>query len=149
MTELLLFLHILLFVFSFTFTAGIGIIGSRLVRGRDAKIIHAYFSAVRPLSAAGGIGWLLTAAAGFALAYAYGYGLTETWLLCSYAVFAVLFLVGALVHNPWQAKVLAASANPGPELEVLLSAPIHRIASLISAASLLALLYLMTARPGL
>ncbi|HKQ45624.1 MAG TPA: DUF2269 family protein [Rhizomicrobium sp.] len=149
MTEFLLFLHILLFVFSFTFTAGTGIIGSRLVRGRDAKIIHAYFSAVRPLSAAGGIGWLLTAGAGFALARAYGYDLMETWLLCSYAAFAVLFLVGALVHSPWQAKVLAASANPGPELEALLNAPIHRITSAVSGISVLTLVYLMTARPAL
>ncbi len=56
--ELLLFLHILLFVFSFAFTAGIGILLDRVARSRDAKTIQTAFSAARPLSTTGGIGWL-------------------------------------------------------------------------------------------
>ncbi|HEU4551016.1 MAG TPA: hypothetical protein VFS01_15055, partial [Rhizomicrobium sp.] len=70
------------------------------------------------------------------------------WLLCAYAVFIVLLLNGFLLHLPWQRRVLAASASPGPELEAALHAPVHRIASIISALSVLVLLYLMTARPG-
>jgi hypothetical protein len=58
MTELLLYLHVLLFVFSFAFTAGISILGDRLARGGDAKTILAFFSAARPLSMTGGIGWI-------------------------------------------------------------------------------------------
>ena len=132
MIEFLLFLHILLFVFSFAFTAGIGILSDRVARTGDAKAIHAVFRAARPLSITGGIGWILTAA----------------WLLFSYAAFAVLILSGALLHSPWQAKVLAASAAPGPELDALLRSPIHRIASGLSAVSVLVLLYLMIARPA-
>lgn len=148
MTEFLLVLHILLFVFSFAFTAGVGIIGNRVARTRDAKTIHAYFSAVRPLSIAGGIGWLLTAAAGGALAHAYGLDMTATWLIYSYIAFAVLILTGFLLHSPWQAKVVAASAAPGPELDAVLNAPVHRIASIVSALSVLTIVYLMTAQPG-
>lgn len=148
MIEFLLFLHILLFVFSFAFTAGIGILNDRVARTRDARTIHAVFRAAQPLSMLGGFGWMLTAAAGVALAIAYGYDLTATWLLCSYAAFAVLILTGALLHTPWQAKVLAASAAPGPELEALLRSPLHRIASGLSAVSVLTLLYLMVARPA-
>ena len=55
MTEFLLVLHILLFVFSFAFTAGVSIIGNRVAGTRDAKTIHAYFSAVRPLSITGAV----------------------------------------------------------------------------------------------
>lgn len=113
MTEFLLFLHILLFVFSFAFTAGISILNDRVARTGDAKAIHAVFRAARPLSLIGGIGWILTALVGAALAVAYGYDLTASWLLCSYAAFAVLILTGFLLHSPWQAKVLAASAAPG------------------------------------
>jgi hypothetical protein len=148
MTEFLLFLHILLFVFSFAFTAGIAILSDRVARTRDAKTIHAVFSAASPLSMAGGIGWILTAAVGAALAGAYSFDMTAPWLLWSYAAFAVLIFTGFLLHRPWQSKVIAASASPGPELDALLRAPMHRIASAISAISILTLLYLMTARPG-
>lgn len=148
MTQLLLALHILLFAFSFAFTAGAGILGDRIARGGDAKVIHAYFSAARPLSIAGGIGWILTALVGGALASAFGLPMTAPWLLGSYAAFAVLILSGFLLHSPWQAKVVAASAAPGPELQQLLHAPSHRIASIVSALSILTLIFLMTVRPG-
>ena len=148
MTQLLLALHILLFAFSFAFTAGAGILGNRIARTGDAKVIHAYFSALRPLSIAGGIGWILTALMGGALASSVGLDMAAPWLLGSYAAFAVLILTGFLVHSPWQAKVVAASAAPGPELQQLLQAPRHKIASLVSALSILALVFLMTVRPG-
>ena len=148
MTAFLLSLHILLFVFSFAFTAGIGILGNRIARGGDAKTIHAYFSAAQPLSMAGGIGWIVTALTGVALASAYGWDLMAPWLVASYGAFAVLILVGFLMHAPWMAKVIAASAAPGPELDALLRASSHRIASILSAISVLALIVLMTARPG-
>ena len=148
MTELLFFFHILLFVFSFAFTAGIGIFSDRIARTRDAKTINVVFSAARPLLIAGGLGWILTAAAGAALAGVYGLNMTAPWLLYSYAAFAVLILSGFLMHNPWQAKVIAASAAPGPELDALLDSPTHRLASGLSGISILALVYLMTARPG-
>jgi uncharacterized membrane protein len=148
MTEVLLFLHILLFGFSFAFTAGISILGDRVARTRDATAVHALFSTARPLTIAGGIGWILTAITGGALAQAYGFDMGATWLLGSYAAFTVLILVGFLLHSPWQAKVIAASASPGPELNALLQSPMHRISSALSALSILTLLFLMTARPG-
>jgi uncharacterized membrane protein len=148
MTALLLSAHILLFVFSFAFTTGIGILGDKIARGGDAKTIHAYFSAARPLSMTGGIGWILTAVSGAALASAYGWDLMAPWLLASYGAFAVLILTGFLMHAPWMDKVIAASATPGPELAQLLRAPSHRMASILSALSVLALIFLMTARPG-
>src|SRR6202012_3806949 len=83
MTEVLLFLHIVLFIFSFAFTAGIGILGDRIARAGDAKTIHAYFSAARPLSVVGGVGWILTAAIGGALASAFGFNMLAPWLLGS------------------------------------------------------------------
>lgn len=148
MIELLLFLHILLFVFAFSFTAGTGILLDRVARSRDPKTIHAAFSAARPLSVTGGIFWLLTALAGVGLAHAYGLDMGTPWLVCSYIAFAVLILAGFLLHSPWQAKVVAASASGGAELDALLKAPVHRIASGISAVSVLTLIYLMTAKPG-
>jgi hypothetical protein len=148
MIELLLVLHLLLFIFSFALTAGLGILTDRIARGRDAKLIHTVFSASRPLSMAGGFGWILTALAGGALAAASGMNMAAPWLVWSYAAFAVLILVGFLMHAPWQARVIAASAAPGPELEKELGSPLHKIANAISAVSVLALLYLMTAQPG-
>ena len=148
MTPLLLALHILLFVFSFAFTAGAGILGGRIARTGDARAIHAFFSAARPLSIAGGIGWILTAVTGGALAQAYGLDMTAPWLLAAYAAFAVLILTGFLLHSPWQAKVIATSAAPGPDLQALLNAPSHKVASALSALSVLALVFLMTVKPG-
>jgi len=149
MTQILLFLHILLFVFSFAFTAGFGILGDRIAGTGDAKAIHAYFRAARPMAVAGGIGWILTAVTGGALASAFGYNMTAPWLLGSYAAFAVLILVGFGMHLPWQTKVIEASAGAGgAQLNAVLHAPMHRIASILSAISILVIVFLMTARPG-
>jgi hypothetical protein len=148
MIEFLLFLHILFFVFSFAFTAGISILCDRVARAGDAKTIHAVFSAAKPLSIVGGMGWILTGAVGAALAGALGLDMAAPWLLGAYAAFAVLVLNGFLVHRRLQDKVIAASLSPGPELDALLRAPLHRIASAVSAVSILTLIYLMTARPG-
>jgi uncharacterized membrane protein len=148
MTEALLLIHILLFMFSFAFTGGLGIYLQRVARTGDARAIHAAFSAANPLSLAGGIGWILTGIAGGALAQAYGYNPAEGWLVGTYVLFIILLLNGFLLHLPWQKRVVAASASPGPELESVLHAPSHRIASIVSALCVLSLLYLMTARPG-
>jgi len=133
-------------MFSFAFTGGLGIYLQRIARTGDAGAIHAAFRAANPLSKAGGIGWILTGVVGGALAQAYGYDPAAPWLLCTYAIFAVLLLNGFLLHLPWQRRVLAAA--PGPELDAALAAPIHKIASAVSAISVLALIFLMTARPG-
>ncbi len=133
-------------MFSFAFTGGLGIYLQRIARTGDAGAIHAAFRAANPLSKAGGIGWILTGVVGGALAQAYGYDPAAPWLLCTYAIFAVLLLNGFLLHLPWQRRVLAAA--PGPELDAALAAPIHKIASAVSAVSVLALIFLMTARPG-
>ena len=74
--------------------------------------------------------------------------MTTPWLVYSYIAFAVLILTGFLLHSPWQAKVIAASASGGAELGALLQSPVHRIASGVSAVSVLTLIYLMTAKPG-
>lgn len=148
MTEVLLFLHIVLFAFSFAFTAGFGILGNRIAGTGDAKTIHAYFRVARPMAMVGGVGWILTAAVGGALASAFGFDMRAPWLVASYAAFAVLVLVGFLIHLPWQAKVIAASAGPSPDLNAVLRAPIHRIATILSALSILTIVFLMTARPG-
>jgi hypothetical protein len=148
MTQFLLFLHIVLFAFSFAFTAGFGILGGRIAGTGDARTIHAYFSMARPMSTIGGIGWILTALVGGALAGAFGFNMTAPWLLGSYAAFVVLILVGFLIHLPWQAKVIAASAGPSPDLNAVLHAPIQRIATIISAISILTIIFLMTVRPG-
>ncbi len=148
MTEALLLIHILLFMFSFAFTGGLGIYLQRVARTGDARAIHAAFSAANPLSLAGGIGWILTGIAGGALAQAYGYNPAEGWLVGTYVLFIILLLNGFLLHLPWQKRVVAASASAGPELEAVLHAPSHRIASIVSALCVLSLLYLMTARPG-
>ncbi len=149
MIELFLFLHILLFVFSFAFTAGLSIYLDRLAATRDRAIIHAAFGKAHSLSLVGGLGWILTALVGAALAGAMGVAMDATWLVGAYAAFAVLIVVGFFVHRPWQAKVIAASAPaPQGDLNALLSGPAHRIASMLSALSVLIILYLMTAQPG-
>ena len=74
--------------------------------------------------------------------------MSTPWLVYSYIAFAVLILTGFLLHDPWQAKIIAAAGSGGTELNALLQSPIHRIASGVSAVSVLTLLYLMTAKPG-
>jgi hypothetical protein len=148
MTDVLLCLHILLFVFSFAFTAGISILLDRVARKADPATVHTLFRAARPLSIAGGIGWVLTVLVGGALANAFKLPMNAPWLLGSYAAAAVLILTGFLLHSPWQARVIAASASPGPQLQAELHSPMHRIASGVSAVCVLAIVYLMVVRPG-
>jgi uncharacterized membrane protein len=149
MLHILLVLHLLLFIFSFAFTAGLGILLARVSRSGDANKIHAVFSAAHPLTLAGGIGWILTALAGIALAMGVGIPLNEPWLVYSYVAFAVLILTGFLVHRPRHEKVIAASANgPSPELDALLKSPVTALAGIVSAICVIALVFLMTSRMG-
>lgn len=149
MLHVLLVLHLLLFIFSFAFTAGFGILMARVSRSGDAQKIYAVFSATHPLMLAGGIGWILTALAGIALAISDGFALSEPWLVYSYVAFAVLILTGFLVHRPQHDKVIAASAHgPSPELDALLKSPVSALAGMVSAICVIALVYLMTSRMG-
>ena len=149
MLHILLVLHLLFFMFSFAFTAGLGILQARVARSGDARKIHDVFSATMPLTTVGGVGWIITALVGIGLAQSAGMPLSQPWLIYSYAAFAVLILVGFLVHKPWHAKVVAASANgPTQELDALLKSQVSPVASAVSAISIIALVYLMTARMG-
>jgi len=147
MVNVVLFVHIFLFVLSFAFTAGISILCDRVAASSDSHVIQMVFRAARPLSITGGIGWVLTALTGAALVSMSGSDMTAPWLLWSYAAFAVLILTGFLMHSPWQARVIAAA--PGAELDAVLKAPIHRVAVVLSSLSILALILLMTLRPSL
>ena len=149
MLHILLVLHLVLFAFSFAFTAGLGILQTRVGKSGDARKIHDVFSAARPFSAAGGIGWIVTAVVGVGLAQTAGYDLTAPWLVWSYVLFVVLMIVGLGVHHPYQAKVIAASANGmTPELQTLLKSPVAPLAGMVSALSVIAIVYLMTSQMG-
>ncbi len=149
MIGLILFLHILFFVFSFAFTGGLSIYLDRIAATHDRGVIHAAFRAARPLSLAGGVGWILTALLGAALAGMAGIPMGTPWLLYSYLAFAVLLVVGVGLHSPWQARVIAASApSARGDLDALLHAPLHRIASALSGLSVLAILYFMATQPA-
>ena len=145
MLHVLLAAHLVLFAFSLAFTAGLGILQSRVARSGDAARIHAVFSACRPLSIAGGIGWLLTAVVGGALAQILGIDPAAPWLLWSYGLFVLLMVVGFGIHSPHQARVIAASAKgPGPELDAELKSPLAPIAGMISALAVIAIVWLMS-----
>ena len=150
MTGFLLSLHILVFGLSLAFTAGVGILCARVARTGSPEAIRATFTAAQPLQIAGGIGWLVTAILGVAVASAFAIPLTATWLLWSYAAFVVLFLSGVGLHSPWMAKVIAAASDGqrSEDLQALLRSPVSPLASALSAASVIALIYLMSAKPG-
>ena len=147
MVHILLALHLVLFAFSFAFTAGLGILQARVTKSGDARKIHDVFSAARPLSIAGGIGWIVTALVGVGLAQAAGYDLGASWLVWSYVLFAVLMAVGFGLHSPHQAKVIAASANGmTPELQAMLKSPVIPLAGMVSALGVIAIVYLMSSQ---
>jgi hypothetical protein len=153
MLNVLIALHILVVAFSFAFTAGIGILSARIARSGDARLIHGVFAAARPLQWAGAAGWFVAAALGATIAAEAGIPFDAPWMLYSYAAFVVLIVAGVILHAPWQAKVLAASAaSPDgtitPALGAVLKSPVGPIASALSALSFIALIYLMTAQPG-
>lgn len=144
MLHVLLAAHLVLFAFSFAFTAGLGILQSRAARSGDAKRIHDVFSACRPLSITGGILWIVTALVGVVLAQVAGIPLDTPWLLWSYAGFAVLMVVGFGIHSPHQAHIIAASANgDSPELQTMLKSPMAPVAGMISALAVIGIVWLM------
>ncbi len=146
MIKTLLFVHILLFMFSFAFTGGLGIYLGRVVKGGDHATIQAAFRAAAPLTMAGGIGWILTGITGGALAQGFGFNPVAPWLVGTYILFVILIVTGFALHLPWYRRVVAATS--GPMLDAALAAPSHRIATVISGLSVLALVFLMVARPG-
>lgn len=150
MFVILLTLHIIAFAMSLALTAGTGIAAARVARGRDAKVIHAVFKAIKPLTIVGGIGWFVTGGLGAWVAAEMGASFTATWMVLTYVIFAVLVITGFFVHSPWHDRVIEASSTGmmTPTLDKLLSAPTSPVASAISALCVVALTYLMIAQPG-
>lgn len=150
MTTIVLFAHILCFALALMLTTGVSLALARVAGTRDPRVIAKVFSVARPLQAAGGILWLVTGALGGWLAMSMG---PAPWLRYAYVAFAVLLLTGFGLHLPWSAKVRKlAAADPGetagPELSAAIDAPLEKVAKLISSLAILALIWLMVAKPG-
>jgi len=95
---------------------------------------------------------LLVAIAGFWAAHVAGIPLTAGWMIASYVVFAVTFLIGAGYHARWENKVLnLAMASPldapSAELKAAIHDPLGPVFGYASLALWAALFYLMIAKP--
>ena len=155
MINLVTVLHIVSFGFAMALTTGVSILLQAVAAKADARTIHKVFSAAVPMTMVGGTLWLVTGVLGFWLASLYGHSLTAPWLIGAYVAYAVLMVVGFGGHTPWNKKVVALSAadaaageTVSPALQAHLHAPAEKIFGLLSALSLLALLYLMVFKPS-
>jgi hypothetical protein len=150
MATIMLFVHVLCFAAALMLTTGVSIALSRVAATRDPRVIARVFSVARPLQIGGGVMWIVTGALGGWLASTMG---PAPWLPYAYVAFAVLLLAGFGLHAPWSAKVgRLAAADPGetagPELSAAIDAPLEKVAKLVSSMAILALIWLMVAKPG-
>ena len=156
MVAILLYVHILCFAIALMLTAGVGILLNKVAAsGASVRTIDTMFSAAKPLQITGGVLYLVAGVLGGWLAHAEGFPPATPWLLGVYVAYAVLMLVGFGIHAPWGARVskmakadAAAGDAMSPELTKALHAPIEKAANLLTTLSILALIYLMIAKPG-
>jgi uncharacterized membrane protein len=155
MLPILLVLHIVCFGLAMSLTAGVGMLLGRIAASQDLRLIHKAFAMAAPLPKIGGALWFAAAGLGLATAVVAGLPLGAGWLIASYAAFAVLAAVGLGVHAPWQAKVVrlsaadvAAGETVRPELAAALASPLEKLATVLTLLGIIALIWLMVAKPG-
>lgn len=76
----------------------------------------------------------------------------EPWLIQSYVLFAIAFILGGAVEGRWQGKVLAAAeeapdGHVSEEFQELLDDRMYMISTWIGRIIIVAVLYVMTMKP--
>ena len=95
------------------------------------------------------LGANLVGLSGIPLAIANGYSLTQTWVLASIALFAIVTFIGAVIWRRRSASVREAlEAGDDPRLTTLLTEPRARLLSAIEVAVVAIIVVLMVLRPG-
>jgi uncharacterized membrane protein len=95
---------------------------------------------------------MVAALFGIWVAFQMGIPLNTGWLIASYIVFVLLFIIGVGFHARWEVKVLAlAQASPldapTPELMTAIHDPLEAALHWVSVALWIALFYFMIAKP--
>jgi len=114
--------HLLAVFVAFALTAGVGIVLRGVAQTGDVRAIRIAAKAARPLFMVGGITLVLGIIFGFGAAGALGVSLSARWLIASYALVALLLILGFAILMPWGRRLgVAAASSPddSPSSELL------------------------------
>ena len=146
------YLHIVTLFAAVGLSLGSEIILHRVAGTRDVRSIRTVFGPARPLEAAIPALFVLGGLLGVVAALVRRYGLFESWLVQSYVIFGIAFIIGGAVQGRWIGKVREAAESspdeaPTPELERLLNDPKAKIAFWVLYLAIIAAVYVMVIRP--
>lgn len=115
------FLHIACMFAAVSLSLGPSFLLRRVANAGDVRAIRTAFKLNQPLGMAHGILFVFGAIFGVITALLGGFNFAAPWLLIAYALFTIIFFLGAGVSAPWQQKVEQAAASsedtPSPELQ--------------------------------
>ena len=146
------FRHIVGIVMAVVFAFGTQIFVERAVKTGDVRTMRSLFQMAKPIGMAIPILFVVGGVFGVVAFLDRGIDWNESWLVQSYVLFAIAFILGGAVEGRWQGKVLAALEDTpdGPvseELQAVLDDRVNMIAKWIGRIVLVAVFYVMTMKP--
>ncbi len=146
------FLHIFIIVAAVVAAFGTQIFLERAAHTKDVQTIRSVFRIAKPMGMLIPVLFVIGGVLGVVAFLDRGVDWNEPWLIQSYVLFAVAFILGGAVEGRWQTKVTAAveEAPDGPvseELQALLDDRVNMIATWIGRIVVVAIFYVMTMKP--
>jgi len=146
------FLHITGIVTAIVIGIGAQIFTERAAKTGDVRTIRTIFQMAKPMGMAVPIMFVIGGVFGVVAFLDRGIDWNSPWLVQSYVLFAIAFILGGAIDGRWQGKVLAAAeeAPDGPvseEFRKLLDDRVYMISTWVGRILLIAILYVMTMKP--
>ena len=146
------YLHIL------TMFAAVGVaLGSEIILHRaagtgDVRSIRTAFGLAKPLEPIVPVLFTLGGSLGFIALLVRKHGVFDSWLVQSYVIFAIAFVLGGAIQGPWTGKIRQAAESspddiPSDELQRLLKDRKARYAFWIFYLALVVVVYVMVIKP--
>jgi hypothetical protein len=154
MLQILLFFHLLGVVLLFGGNILTIIAHARLTRATTLAAVRAAtvnFSLIGPFMGAGA---LLVIVMGIAMVYVGGFGWSLPWINTAFVIAIILAIVGPLISGKRGNALLEAVAKAGdgpipPDIEARIHDRLWNYAAFLTTCELIALLFIMTVKPGL
>jgi len=146
------FLHIVFLFLAIGVTMGSEIILFRVARTRNVAAIRTGFGEAKILGMMIPLLFVVGGVLGIVAALDRDFSLGGTWLIISYVVFAVAFVVGGGVSGRWQNEMAKAAVEspddgPSPELAVLIDSRVPMIGIAVTFGVVLIATYAMVIKP--
>ena len=145
-------MHIVALLAAVAVSVGAEVVLLRVAGSRDVRTIRTVFDLVKPLDRLIPGLFVVGGVLGVVAAIDLGFNLLLSWLVQSYAVFAIAFVVGGAVTGRWIERVRRAAESsgedePSDELRQALNDSKARYGFWVSNLAIMVVIYIMVVKP--